>query len=222
MENWAPIGQKLRNLWEEIASQGCHYEIDNAADLDAFFADIAEQINGKRYLYLRAACPVDIEVTHNGETLRSSVGSTRDRSSFGTITYEEIEGSDDRIKVLRVEEGPTYDVRFYGYADGYMKCTLGLVDDQGDYTDMRVFDVDVSNQMSAKMTLERAESTTMQVDEDGDGKYELVLKADSNGVAKEVDNTKSAMLALTACGLIALAAGCIGVVFGILARRSKS
>ncbi|MBQ9057636.1 MAG: hypothetical protein IJ125_00450, partial [Atopobiaceae bacterium] len=197
-------------------------EIEDAADLDAFFADIAQQISGKRYLYLRAACPVDIEVTYNGETLRSTADGTRDRSSFGTITYEDIEGSDDRVKVLRVEEGPAYDVKFYGYADGSMKCTFGLVDDEGDYTDLREFDVEVSNRMAASMTLERAEFTTMQIDENGDGQYDLVLKAASNGIAREVDNSESAKLALAACGLMALASGCMGIALSVLVRRSRS
>ena len=51
---------------EGIDSEGCHYEVDSAENLVFFFHDIADQINGQKYIYIRIACPVDVKVTYNG------------------------------------------------------------------------------------------------------------------------------------------------------------
>ena len=47
-------------LMEHIASDGCHYEASGADQLVFFFEDMADQINGQKYIYVRIACPVDV------------------------------------------------------------------------------------------------------------------------------------------------------------------
>ena len=41
-------------------------------------------------VYVRIACPVDVTVTSGGETLSSREDSENTRTSFGTLTYEDI------------------------------------------------------------------------------------------------------------------------------------
>ena len=63
--------------------------MDSAENLRFFFNDIADQISGQQYIYIRIACPVDVKVTCNGETLDSSEESLNTRTDFGTLTFEE-------------------------------------------------------------------------------------------------------------------------------------
>ena len=60
-----------QSLLTDIASDGYHYEVADAEELVFFFDDIADQINGQKYIYIKIACPVDVTVTSRGETLTS-------------------------------------------------------------------------------------------------------------------------------------------------------
>ncbi|MBS1335046.1 MAG: hypothetical protein HP054_05145, partial [Blautia sp.] len=70
------------------------YEVANADDLVFFFQDMADQINGQKYIYVRIACPVDVTVTYRGEMLSSAEENQSLRTEFGTLTFEENESAD--------------------------------------------------------------------------------------------------------------------------------
>lgn len=132
-------------LMEEIASDGCHYEVANADDLVFFFEDIADQINGQKYIYVRIACPVDVSVTYKGETLNSSEKNPALRTKFGTLTFEEnqstsSQGEEDKVKILRLKEGADYDIQIEGTGYGVMDYTIGFMDENGEYSDFRKFE----------------------------------------------------------------------------------
>ena len=59
------------------------------------------------------------------------------------LAFEENEdksnGIDDRIKVLRLKEGADYDVQINGTGYGHMNYTIGFMDENGDYNDLRKF-----------------------------------------------------------------------------------
>ena len=185
-------------LMEKIASDGCHYEVANADDLVFFFEDMADQINGQKYIYVRIACPVDVSVTHNGEILDSSEENLNERTSFGTLTFEENaenteeyesmdEESDDRVKVLRLKEGEDYDIKISGTGRGVMNYTIGFMDENGDYSDLRRFeDVRITRNTKIDTVASHTDKTTMNIDEDGDGKYDLRLRAGENGLGKQI------------------------------------
>lgn len=184
-----------QKLMETIASEGCHYEVSNAEELVFFFDDIADQINGQKYIYVRVACPVDITVRYLEETLCSAEDVLNTRTDFGTLTFEENteeseKGSDNRIKILRLKEGIDYDVQIEGNGTGYMNYTIGFMDEEGEYSDLRKFNHIRINRRTVIDTVASAESdTVLNVDEDGDGKYDLKYKAESNGRGKLVDYT---------------------------------
>ena len=54
-----------------------------------FFDDIADMINGQKYIYIKIACPVDVTVKSGGETLTSEEKALNTRTTFGTLTFEE-------------------------------------------------------------------------------------------------------------------------------------
>ncbi len=105
-----------------------------------------------RNIYVRIACPVEVSVKYNGETLNSSDNELNTRTSFGTLTFEETNSSvstseydsqnelsdekSDKVKVLRLKEGDDYDVKIEGNRRGRMDYSM---DENGEYTDFRKF-----------------------------------------------------------------------------------
>lgn len=182
-------------LMEGIASDGCHYEVAGADDLVFFFEDMADQINGQKYIYIRIACPVDVTVTHNGETLCSAKDDLNLRTDFGTLTFEENENvtdadEDDRIKVLRLKEGTDYDVQIVGTGHGIMDYTIGFMDENGDYSDFRRFeDIKITRRTTIDTVATVSKESVLNIDENGDGKYDLKLRAEENGYGEEVEES---------------------------------
>lgn len=182
-------------LMEGIASDGCHYEVASADDLVFFFEDMADQINGQKYIYIRIACPVDVTVTHNGETLCSAEDDLNLRTDFGTLTFEENENvtdadEDDRIKVLRLKEGTDYDVQIVGTGHGIMDYTIGFMDENGDYSDFRRFeDIKITRRTTIDTVATVSKESVLNIDENGDGKYDLKLRAEENGFGEEVEES---------------------------------
>lgn len=194
-ENMSGGKSSAQYLMEHLASDGCHYEVASADDLVFFFEDMADQINGQKYIYIRIACPVDVTVTHNGETLCSAEDDLNLRTAFGTLTFEENENvtdanEDDRIKVFRLKEGEDYDVQIVGTSHGIMDYTIGFMDENGDYSDFRRFeDIKITRRTIIDTVATVSKESVLNIDEDGDGKYDLKLRAEENGFGEEVEES---------------------------------
>ena len=183
-----------QTLMEEIASEGCHYEVSDADSLVFFFGDIADTINGQKYIYIRIACPVDVKVSHDGEMLNSNEKDLSIRTSFGSLTFEEntSENSedevDDRVKVLRLKADDDYDISIEGTGRGRMNYTIGFMDENGEYTDFRKFtNIKIRKSTVIDTVATKSKTTVLKVDEDGDGKYDLKYKAGANERGEIVD-----------------------------------
>ncbi len=199
-----------QQLMERIASDGCHYEVASADDLVFFFEDMADQINGQKYIYVRIACPVDVSVTYEGETLSSAEKDLNLRTDFGTLTFEQdkedlANGIDDRVKVLRLKEGTDYDLKIVGTGHGIMDYTIGFMDDNGDYSDLRRFEnVKITKRTVIDTEAAVSKQSTLNIDEDGDGKYDVRLRAGENGYGEEIVQSWFAYFAVGGCGLLCL------------------
>lgn len=193
-ENLGDDKSYAQDLMEGIASDGCHYEVANADDLVFFFGDVADQINGQKYIYIRVACPVEVTVTYMGETLCSSEDSLNMRTDFGTLTFEDnanvTDSSDDnRIKVLRLKEGADYDVQIVGTGHGIMNYTIGFMNQNGDYSDLRKFeDIKITKKTRIDTVATVSKESVLNIDKNGDGKYDLRLRAEENGYGEEVND----------------------------------
>lgn len=209
-------------LMEKIASGGCHYEVANADDLVFFFEDIADQINGQKYIYVRIACPVDVSVTYKGETLNSSEKNPTLRTKFGTLTFEEnqstySQGKEDKVKVLRLKEGAYYDIQIEGTGHGVMDYTIGFMDENGEYSDFRKFEnIKITKRTMIDTVAADSDESVLKIDEDGDGKYDLKLSAEENGYGKEV-KTRTWIYIVIGSGVLLL----IIDLFIILKMRKK-
>ena len=206
-------------VMEKIATGGCHYEVTDADSLRFCFEDIADQINGQKYIYIRIACPVDVTVLHNGEVLDSSDANLSTHTSFGTLTFEDadtqsmddiedtVSGGKNRVKILRLKEGEDYDIRINGTDNGTMNYKIGFMDGNGDYTDFREFeDIAVTPKTKIYTLATVSDNTVMNVDSDGDGEYDLYYQAEANGLASLTQRDDASNASVTAVFLILLAA----------------
>ena len=208
-----------QSLMENIASPGLHYEVASAEDLVYFFDDIANQIGGEKYVYIRIACPVDVEVTSGDETLSSVADSENKRTSFGSLSYEDVE-SESQAKVLRLKMDEDYDINIQGYDEGSMDYTVKYPDDNGEYNDVREFpDITVHDGMKATSNTADEDSSYLKVDEDGDGSYEKTYETESNGEMKEVKDHTILYICI-AIGVIAIIGLIILVI--VIVRKMKS
>lgn len=224
-ENMGGSKSSAQYLMEQLASDGCHYEVASADDLVFFFEDMADQINGQKYIYIRIACPVDVSVTYDGETLCSAEDDLNVRTDYGTLTFEDNENitdsdEDDRIKVLRLKEGADYDVQIVGTGRGMMDYTIGFMDENGDYSDLRRFeDVKISKRTVIDTVAAVSDESILNIDEDGDGKYDVKLRAEENGYGEEVKI--SVWLYVGICGGVVLLIIIALVVMKIRRRKKK-
>ncbi len=193
---------RAQNMLEKVSSPGYHYEVESAEDLVFFFDDIASQITGKQYVYIRIACPVDVKVKSQGEILSSEQEEENTRTSFGSLTYEETEEG-DAAKILRLDMEKDYDIHIKGYDTGEMTYSVSYPNGSGEYQDVREFPgISVSDGMRAISSTEVSDTSYLMVDSDGDGKYETTYETESNGVMKEKKDHKILYL-------------CIGIATGV-------
>ena len=213
-------------LLEKIASEGCHFEVDNADDLIFFFGDIADQINGQKYIYIRIACPVDVTVTYDGETLCSIEENLNTRTAFGSLTFEDNEkgtdsSSDNRVKILRLKEGTDYNIQIKGNGNGYMDYTIRFMDDTGEYTDLRKFsDIKITEQTVIDTVATNSDATILNVDENGDGKYDLKYKATENAEGELVNDTYLIYIYI-AVGVVAFILVVVAIILIMKHLKSK-
>ncbi len=210
-----------QQLMNRIAGHGCHYEVNDAESLNFFFGDIADQIDGQRYIYVRIACPVDVSVAYEGEKLNSKESDLNTRTSFGSLSFEESdsdkeydEGVDDRIKILRLKAGAEYEIKIKGTARGTMDYTIGFMDENGDYSDMRTFEnIKITKKTEITTVAGESDSTVLKVDEDGDGKNELTYEAEEGGTGELVKESYTALILAIVLSILAVAIIAVVIIF---------
>lgn len=221
----AVSGSELYNaqqLMEGIASPRLHYEVNSAEDLVFFFDDIANQIAGTEYVYIRIACPVDVTVSSGGETLSSKTESENTRTSFGALTYENVQEesedayeddfgyysgtvSQDQAKILRLNMDKDYDIEIEGYDSGEMNYTISFPNDKGEYDDVREFPgIAVTASTKATSNTSEEDATYLKVDDDGDGKIDTTYKTEANGEMKEVKDHTLLYIILISVGVLVI------------------
>lgn len=96
-------------------------------------------------------------------------------------------GLDDRVKVLRLKDGAEYNLKLTGTGHGIMNYTIGFMDENGDYSDLRRFEnIKVTRRTRIDTVAASSDDSTLNIDEDGDGKYDIRLRAEANGYGEEV------------------------------------
>ena len=98
-----------------------------------------------------------------------------------------------------------------------MTYTIGFMDNDGEYSDMREFrNIKITKRTVIDTVAEAAKTTVLKVDEDGDGKYDLTYKAKANGRGKLVDYSYIIYIVV---GVVVAAA--VVIVILVLKKRPK-
>lgn len=172
-----------QSLMRSIANNRGYYHLvaDSSLLSNAFTNIISEIVDQTYRVLVWIACPVDVEVTYDGETLSSASESINLYTSFGVLQFE---GADNEIKMLRLEPGLDYEIRLVGTDTGTMDYTISYPDEEGNYTDTRAFyGVPVSASTVIQTSFAQDERTTLQIDSNGNGTQDETLSVVSNGVA---------------------------------------
>ncbi|SDB19205.1 zinc-ribbon domain-containing protein [Ruminococcaceae bacterium FB2012] len=225
-------GQKMMS---QIATEGYDYVVDSAdevsgvvSELELVFNDFAEMFNGKRFINIRIACPVDVNVTYNGETLSSDPKNPSTRTSFGTLSYEKVideetgEESEDTVKVLRLDESADYEICINGTGKGKMDYTISYPDEEGEYTDVREFKrVPITKDTVMAASTKQEDKVGLKVDSDGDGTFDLNYEAVKNKSAEQTSGDSALKIILIISTSVA-GAGILAYLIIMLMRRVKA
>lgn len=180
--------ETCRTLMETMASEGYAYEVLDADKVTAYFGDVASQVSGEAYTYIKLACPVDVTVTKDGETLSSQDASENTRTAWGTLSYQ---GDNKEDKVLRLLDDDVYEICIAGTGSGTMDYTIGFVDEEGEYSDMRTFeDIPITPSTTISTDTVSEKKTALKMDGDGDGKFERQYTAGADQMGSIAPNTK--------------------------------
>ena len=234
-------------LMSSIATPGYYFEVGSAADVQFVFDDLADQVSGGNYIYIRIACPVDVLVKYKDQILSSAKKTFNTRTDFGTLTFDTEKGdekddddddssksskkkksedseeegsgssSKDEVKILRLKDGVDYEICINGTGKGKMDYSISYPNEDGDYTDVRKF-------KSVPITKDTVISTNTAKGEE----TELSVDTDGDGIfdmiytAKEdskavLKNSKFKIIAIIAISAILL----VLVVAEILLIRKR-
>ena len=113
-----------------------------------------------------------------------------------------------------------YDIDISGNGKGKMNYTIGFMDDDGDYTDMRKFkSIPVTKKTEISTKAELSKSTVLNVDTDGDGSIDERYRAGANGTGKIVNYTAMIISALSAAVCLMILITVIAVIKKRINRR---
>ncbi|MCR5816431.1 MAG: VWA domain-containing protein [Ruminococcus sp.] len=221
-------------LMSAIATPGYYFEVGSASDVQFVFNDLADQVSGGNYIYIRIACPVDVLVKYKDQILSSAKKTFNTRTDFGTLSFDTEKGdekddddddsssskkkkksddsdeesgstsSNDEVKILRLKDGVDYEICINGTGKGKMDYSISYPNEDGDYKDVRKFN-------DVPITKNTVISTNTNKNED----TELNVDSDGDGIfdmiytAKEdskavLKNDKFKIIAIIAISAILL------------------
>jgi pimeloyl-ACP methyl ester carboxylesterase len=127
---------------------------------------------------IRIACPVDATVSKGSEILASAPSVFNDVSSFGRM---DIIGHDGEIKMFCVDDD-TFPVKLEGTGEGTMDYAIRFFDENNQLIEERSFeDVTITDKTVITTDTSRGGTTTLNVDENGDGVVDYTLDNNDDG-----------------------------------------
>ncbi len=225
-----------RTLMQQLTNKGDdgYYEVEDAENLQFAFGDITEEVDNGSKIVIHIACPVDVNISYNGEMLSSAEGSFNDATSFGTV---KLLGKNKDIKVVTLDSDKNYDVELLGTGNGEMDYAINYYDENEVLSDFRIFEavpLTPETVITTDTDNQAKEEITLNVDEDGDGEVDVIWTAaarslgsvtfDKNPEPTEepevVENESSAVL-LVACISVICVLVAIGVCVIVATSRKK-
>ncbi len=179
-------------LIDYIDNKG-YYEVTDADNLQISFDDISGHVSNGSKIVITVACPVDVSVSLNGETLSSSRADYNESTSFGTLKKT---GAANDIKVLELDSANNYDISFKGNGSGTMDYTVTYYNSDDSIEQTRNF-TSVPISASTLMTSNTAkdQDTELKIDSDGDGQVDSIWTASADKDGSETFKDEKAITA---------------------------
>lgn len=189
-----------------------YYEVTEAEKLNFVFGDIQEEVSDGSKIVINIACPVDVNVTYEGETLSSASSTYNDKTSFGSL---QLLGKNKDIKVVSLDADKKYNVKLQGTGEGTMNYSVNYYDEQETRTDYRSFTaVPITTKTVITSSTDNVvEKVLLNIDEDGDGTVDVVWAAEHSSEA-EVIQKKTEEPNVPKDNTIILMV--VGVMFGVM------
>ncbi len=135
-----------------------------------------DEAHNKSYIVVRIACPVEVQITKNGETLSSHPDDLSTKTNFGRIDFL---GGSDEIKMLCLEDTEDLDILLECVGDGTMDYEIRYYSAQGQLKKSETFnEVPVSEGMLIKTSTGKL-SNQLNVDSNADGLIDQILKSET-------------------------------------------
>ncbi len=142
----------------------------------------------KGYIVIRIACPVDVTIDHNGQTLCSDFDEFSCDTDYGCLDI--IGDTEETIKMLCLDED-NYTVELQGTGEGTMDYSIRYFNED-EQLDVEFDFEDVMITPSTKITTTtEKDNIVLLVDEDGDGVVDYTLEpgnCEGNGRIEEDEN----------------------------------
>lgn len=168
-----------------------YHQVEQAENLQFAFGDIQQTISDGSKIVINIACPVDVTVKYNNETLCSNERNFSDTASFGRL---KLLGRNKDIKVLALDPDIDYDIELTGTGVGTMNYSVNYFDDNENIVDYRIFEeVPISQTTIINSNTFNDSAMTLNIDKDSDGEVDEIWSADtkSNAVVSYKDEAKS-------------------------------
>jgi pimeloyl-ACP methyl ester carboxylesterase len=140
-------------------------------------------INKDGFIVIRAACPVDIKVTRNGEELNSNSNDFSDFTSFGRMDI--IGCEDEPIKMFCIDDEGDFEIIIQGTGNGTMDYAIRLFDENGELQEERVAkNVPITTNTIITTTTDFNDEIVLVINENGDISFinlEAVTPPTDNG-----------------------------------------
>jgi len=196
------------------------YIVDRAEDLQYVFGDVTGSINLGSRITINIACPVDVTVTNEGESLRSDINGFNDKTTFGSL---KILGKDQDIKVLTLKPDKIYDVELRGTGIGEMDYSVYYIDDNENIYDYRRFGkVPITENMMIYTSTDASIDTELHIDKIGNGIIDEILKVGKMGEWSQNEANGSDMTVVILAVVISAILFIAIIAAVILATTSKS
>ncbi len=179
-------------LIDYIDNKG-YYEVTDADNLQISFDDISGHVSNGSKIVITVACPVDVSVSLNGETLSSSRADYNESTSFGTLKKT---GAVNDIKVLELDSANNYDISFKGNGSGTMDYTVTYYNSDDSIEQTRNFaSVPVSASTVMNSNTAKDNDTELKIDSDGDGQVDSIWTASADKDGSETFKDEKAITA---------------------------